>query len=519
MATKALDIEINATDKASSVFAKVGENLKKLKSATGEESALGNFAKIAAGTGAVAGLALAGRLINQFADKAKELRQEFNEGSKSAGQVGEELAKSIPVYGEIIAAGRTFRSLIDGTADALADLAKQNAFGKVLDQQADALQRIRKLREQGTDATQKVRDKGDLVGLADPTKSLKELQQQRRDINKQIADNQKNVTADVDAKHAQAIADLQKQAQAAGQKASEAKDTLLEAQGTQHLGIVMAGLRENVRGAGIDQNVSESALKRQILLRQQERKEALAAANKPLQEQLKVNSKQAAVVEDAANQERERRELQHWTTMDAIRSKAQAETLRDQGNELAATIAGKQEEYRAATASLAQRFREGFREATHGGPESPAKVFAKFIEEGFARRGEYDANLRRTVAGSIGQTLLNGFNDAVGATGKALDNWPKKLLAKAGLSGAKFGSDSDYRAPGFTLPDLSPVGGLTGVSGSARERFNAGADGAQAAKDAAKQREKMLKEQQESRKSLVAIAALLRGGTGNVIHP
>ena len=78
--------------------------------------------------------------------------------------------------------------------------------------------------------------------------------------------------------------------------------------------------------------------------------------------------------------------------MNEIRTKAQQQSLQDMGKDIAAKIAGEQGAFRAATAGAAQKFKEGLR-GRHGGPESPAKVFADFIEESFARRGQYNADV------------------------------------------------------------------------------------------------------------------------------
>lgn len=127
--TKAITIPIEAKDRTKKGLDDTKKSVdgffKSLKGGLGEESAFGNAFKLLNGAGAVAGLALAGRELNKLADKAAELNKEYRDGSKSAGEVAEELAKSLPVFGEVIAAGRTFRGILDGTADQAAQIANE----------------------------------------------------------------------------------------------------------------------------------------------------------------------------------------------------------------------------------------------------------------------------------------------------------------------------------------------------------------------------------------------------------
>jgi hypothetical protein len=87
-------------------------------------------------------------VLSQAAEKTKELSLDFELGRKDAGELVEELAKAIPVYGDIISAGRTFRGLIDGTTIATAKLNEENKkTNDILESQQQMLDDIRQSRE------------------------------------------------------------------------------------------------------------------------------------------------------------------------------------------------------------------------------------------------------------------------------------------------------------------------------------------------------------------------------------
>lgn len=90
-----------------------------LKSSLGKGSTLGQSMKILAGGGAVAGFAMIGRELEALTGKAIEFRDAMREGKMEAGDVVEELAKSLPIYGGVIAAGRNIRELITGEQAAI----------------------------------------------------------------------------------------------------------------------------------------------------------------------------------------------------------------------------------------------------------------------------------------------------------------------------------------------------------------------------------------------------------------
>lgn len=110
-------VEVTAqTDKAKKDLAGFKGTLDGLKKGLGEESAFGGMFKIFKGAGAVAGLALASRLLSESTGKAAELVAEFRDGQKSAGDIAEELWQSTPILGDIRKAGLNIRELWDDQA-------------------------------------------------------------------------------------------------------------------------------------------------------------------------------------------------------------------------------------------------------------------------------------------------------------------------------------------------------------------------------------------------------------------
>jgi hypothetical protein len=109
--------------------------LKNLKSQLGARSSLGQIGKIAVGGGAVAGLTLIANAIGGAAKEAKELRDQFRNGTISAGEMKEKMIEAVPVFGQVWAAGQQIRELLS-SFPSLAN----SAFGKLigLDQIADA---------------------------------------------------------------------------------------------------------------------------------------------------------------------------------------------------------------------------------------------------------------------------------------------------------------------------------------------------------------------------------------------
>lgn len=88
--------------------------MKGIKAQLGEESGLGNFAKVLRGAGAVAGLGVLVAVLDNASKKAVELKNAFDAGKISAGGIAEELVKSLPILGQAFDLGRNIRELFTG---------------------------------------------------------------------------------------------------------------------------------------------------------------------------------------------------------------------------------------------------------------------------------------------------------------------------------------------------------------------------------------------------------------------
>src|SRR5687768_474569 len=117
MAEKSIDIKVRAKDEATGVFKKVGNSLESLKGSFGKRSDLDEVVDVLKGGGALAAISEIGQILGKMADKTQKWRAELAEGKIDAAGVVEELAKSIPVYGHVIDAGRKWRAILDGSAE------------------------------------------------------------------------------------------------------------------------------------------------------------------------------------------------------------------------------------------------------------------------------------------------------------------------------------------------------------------------------------------------------------------
>lgn len=120
--------------------------LGSLRAGFGRESTFGGFAKIAQGGGAILGLSIVGKELNEVTEKAVKLKEEFQTGQKSAGDIAEELAKSLPVFGGFISAGRNIRELFTGE-QAAADRIKESSEA-ITSSTEFRLQKMKELRQE-----------------------------------------------------------------------------------------------------------------------------------------------------------------------------------------------------------------------------------------------------------------------------------------------------------------------------------------------------------------------------------
>lgn len=144
--------------------------LKKVKSQFGKGSFLGGTTELLRGGGAVAGVTLLARTIDQAAERATELTRQFGQGEISAGQMTGELIRSVPVLGDMTKMWDSILGLIDQ--------AKMNARGlQILD--LGKLNRI-------SDFTKSVDEKLKFAQAGEEEKKLLEIEKERRETIRQI---------------------------------------------------------------------------------------------------------------------------------------------------------------------------------------------------------------------------------------------------------------------------------------------------------------------------------------------
>ena len=151
MAEKRLDILVSAKDNgATSFFDRLAQKAKSVRRddrLTGE-TALGGFARgglsgaadfglSALGIGGAAiGIQFAGTALKNVATSLQEIRDLSKDVSKDWTDIADKLGRSVPVFGEVFAAGREIRELFTGTR---AEIEKINAETKAMTAYQDAV--------------------------------------------------------------------------------------------------------------------------------------------------------------------------------------------------------------------------------------------------------------------------------------------------------------------------------------------------------------------------------------------
>jgi hypothetical protein len=118
-----------------------------LKAQFGEDSGFGQAFKIAAGSGAVAGLSLAAREFEQFTAKGAGAADAFRKGEATASEFFAEAARGVPVLGNLVKGFDNLREMITGERAAME--AQERAWADV---------------KAGIDAARKARDAFDARG-------------------------------------------------------------------------------------------------------------------------------------------------------------------------------------------------------------------------------------------------------------------------------------------------------------------------------------------------------------------
>ena len=164
-----------------------------IKGIFGPRSLLKDAAEIALGGGAVAGVTFAAQAVGDAAKKIAELNAEFNNGQLSAAEYTGELARSIPVLGQLVTMFDQIGAAITGQGAELAKLTEENkraaeawaAFDKAV---AGAKQRLTQLNpNKGVQSLEEIdaaiaAQRGKYGAIGGGQSRLKELQRLRAQV-------------------------------------------------------------------------------------------------------------------------------------------------------------------------------------------------------------------------------------------------------------------------------------------------------------------------------------------------
>lgn len=181
MAEKKLEIKVSGRDDgtAGKTVDSLADKLKRLKGAVGEESAFGGIFKIAAGVGAVAGLTQATRTLATAAEHAADLKEQFDKGDISAGKMFGEIAKSIPVLGDVVRAGTAIGTIFSDNAQSAAKVTQEaEAVNRAVVAGQAILKQSREEHEKTLDIVKKTRNEIALLGLEGTRLERKQLEQE-----------------------------------------------------------------------------------------------------------------------------------------------------------------------------------------------------------------------------------------------------------------------------------------------------------------------------------------------------
>ena len=132
MAEREVNIKLGVKDDATGPLASFTQKfeaaVKALRKEGGKRSSLGEAAELALGRGALGGISAAGEALTGFAEKLKTVKEEFEAGDKTAGQMFHTILESVPVVGEFAKAGTALREAFDS------DYATQVLEKKVLEE-------------------------------------------------------------------------------------------------------------------------------------------------------------------------------------------------------------------------------------------------------------------------------------------------------------------------------------------------------------------------------------------------
>lgn len=187
---------------------------------------------------------MVGKGLEHVTQKALELRKEFEQGKKSAGEIGEELLKSIPIFGHLVAAGRSIRELLDldGTKEINRTIDIQKRSNDMVQTALDIHKEMTKEFERQRDVTEQIgnRIRANAMEMAGQTKGAAVQR-----INDELANKLKAAKEESNAKVNPKIDELQKkkddisrgERQKLDTELGEARQAMIEAQAKLKRGI------------------------------------------------------------------------------------------------------------------------------------------------------------------------------------------------------------------------------------------------------------------------------------------
>jgi hypothetical protein len=139
--------------------------LKQLKEGLGSRSGFKDLVEIFKGAGAVAGLALAARALNDMSQAAVKWRDAMAQGGDAAAGATEELIQSLPVLGQIRQAGLAIQELFTGEEAAAKALREEaERLNKSMDARVAMQKAALAATEEHVAAMRRLNNEGDLIG-------------------------------------------------------------------------------------------------------------------------------------------------------------------------------------------------------------------------------------------------------------------------------------------------------------------------------------------------------------------
>jgi hypothetical protein len=96
--------------------------LDELNAQYGKKSTIGKVFKLAAGGGVIAGLALAANEFKNLTEHAGEMYDKFRAGNTTAGELADEVAKSLPIIGKVYEGFKNIGEIVSGVRGEVAAL-------------------------------------------------------------------------------------------------------------------------------------------------------------------------------------------------------------------------------------------------------------------------------------------------------------------------------------------------------------------------------------------------------------